>query len=223
MPKQTNSDTTAEGFAPPDNNNGESNQFARSEPSTPSPDPLAAFDPAKLRIDQSFLNRGAAKKLLTTVPIRRPNKQEFFRVHPGAAYRLTSAFIELKDDREVYLISPEFAHELGENEFFVATLYLCINRQKVLSFWPVKLPGPDGRQMSWHTSAQEAAEKAMEGWIRMAANMNMGAYEMFEAEGSIPDPEWPNLALDELLSIGFKNRIVSDHNHPVIQKLRGLL
>jgi hypothetical protein len=222
MSKVTSNNDTTEGAVPP-NNNGELDQFAKSEPSTPPPDPLAEFEPAKLRIDQSFLNRGAAKKLLTTVPIRKPAKHEFFRVHSGEAYRLTSAFIELKDDREVYLISPEFAPELPENDFFVATLYLCTNRQKVLTFWPVKLPGPDGRQMLWHTSAQEAAEKAMKVWVKMAANMSMGAYEISEAEGFIPEPEWPNLALIELLSIGFKNRIVSNHDHPVMQKLRGLL
>jgi len=223
MPKQPNRDTnTTESAASPDNN-GEFDQFARSEASTQSSDPLAAFDPNKLRIDQSFLNRRSAKKLLTTIPVRKPSKQEFFRVHPGAAHRLTAVFIELKDDREVYIVSREFAPELAESEFFAATLYLCINRQKVLFFWPVKLPGPDGRQMLWHTTAQEAAEHAMKGWIRMTANMSMGAYEIFEAEGSISDPEWPNLALTELLSIGFKNRIVSDHDHPVMRKLRGLL
>jgi hypothetical protein len=49
-------------------------------PSPTSPNPFAAFDPAKLRIDQAFLNHGVAKKLLTTLPIRKPSKQDFVRV-----------------------------------------------------------------------------------------------------------------------------------------------
>jgi hypothetical protein len=189
----------------------------------PTPNPFAEFDLAKLRIGQSFLNQGAAKKLLTTIPIRKPGKQDFVRVHPNEKYCLTAALIELKDDREIYIVLPNFAPSLSESEYFIATLYLCMNRQKVLTFWPVKLPGPDGRQMAWHTSGADAAERAMKSWIRVSANMGLGAYEIFEAEGTIPDPEWPDLAMDELLSIAFKNRIISGPEHPAIQKLRGLI
>jgi hypothetical protein len=39
------------------------------------------FDPANLRLDQNFLKMAGAKKLLTTVPVRRPNKQDYIRVH----------------------------------------------------------------------------------------------------------------------------------------------
>src|SRR5262245_37913934 len=47
-----------------------------------------------------------------TVPIRKPNKQEFIRVHPSEAYRLTSAaLIDLQDERETFLVAPEFVPE----------------------------------------------------------------------------------------------------------------
>lgn len=186
-----------------------------------SPSPFAAYDPAKLRIDQSFLNQGVAKKLLTTVPIRKPNKQDFVRVHPSTEYRLAAALIELEDDRETYLVLPGFVHQLGGSEYFLSTLYLCINRQKVLSFWPVKLPGPDGRQMAWHTSAAEAAEKAMRRWVRVTANMSLGAYEISEAVANLPEPDWPEQSMPELLSIAFKGRVIEGPEHPVMKKLRG--
>jgi hypothetical protein len=186
-----------------------------------SPNPFAAFDPAKLRIDQSFLTHGVAKKLLTTLPIRKPNRQDFVRVHPSTEYRLTAALIELEDDRETYLVLPDFVHQLGGSEYFLSTLYLCINRQKVLSFWPVRLPGPDGRQMAWHTSAAEAAEKAMRKWVRVTANMSLGAYEISEAVVNLSEPEWPDQSMPELLSIAFKNRIIEGPEHPVMRKLRG--
>jgi hypothetical protein len=47
------------------------------------------FDPAALRLDQSFAEMVGVKKLLTTVPVRKPNRQDFVRVHPDPAYRLT--------------------------------------------------------------------------------------------------------------------------------------
>jgi hypothetical protein len=226
MKKQNNNGLepeTMEGEIPSPSSGGEYSSFDRNGVATPAPDPFAAFDPAKLRIDQSFLNHGMAKKLLTTLPIRKPNKQDFIRVNPDDKYRLTAAFIELKDDRETYLVRPDFAPALAENEYFAATIYLCINRQKVLSFWPVKLPGPDGRQIGWHTSAQDAAVLAMKGWVRVTANMSLGAYEVAAAAGIIPEPEWPEQSMPELLSIAFKGRVIDGPEHPVMKKLSGEL
>jgi hypothetical protein len=35
-----------------------------------------------LRLDQSYADTVGVKKLLTTVPVRKPNRQGFVRVHP---------------------------------------------------------------------------------------------------------------------------------------------
>jgi len=184
--------------------------------------PSDIWSPEALRIDQSVLNTGAAKKLLTTVPVRKPNKQDFVRVNPHPAYRLTVGLIELKENRETYLVLPAVSHELSESEFFFATLYLTINRQKVLSVWPVKLPAADGRCNEWHASAAAAAERAMHNWIRLAANISLGAYEISEAIANYGEPEWPHLTFMDILKIAFKNRLIDSSDHAVIQQLRGL-
>src|SRR5262245_10313936 len=44
------------------------------------PDPLAIDS---LRLDLNYLETGAVERLLTSIPIRRPSKQEFFRTHPS--------------------------------------------------------------------------------------------------------------------------------------------
>jgi hypothetical protein len=85
----------------------------------------------------------------------------------------------------------------------------------------VRLPGADGRQLEWHRSAAECAEMAMTRWMRVKANMNLGAYEVFEASGTIPDPEWPDLTLSQMLTIAFKGRLVDNYSHPVLKRLRG--
>jgi hypothetical protein len=101
-------------------------------------------------------------------------------------------------------------------------MYACINRQGVIFLWPVRLPGSDGRQLEWHRSAAEAAEMAMKRWVRVKANMNLGAYEVFEASASIPDPAWPSdLTFDQMLAIAFKGRLVDSFDHPVLKRLRG--
>jgi hypothetical protein len=184
----------------------------------PAPNP---FDPQALRLDQSFAEKVGVKKLLTTVPVRRPNRQDFVRVHPDPAYRLTpAAIIELKEDREVYLVTPAMAMELA-GEFATATLFTMVNRQGVLHLLPVKLPGPDGKHNEWHRSLAEAAELAMGRWMRISANMSLGAYEVFEATGDLPDPTWPDLPFQEILKIAFRDHIVDRADHPLVRRLRG--
>jgi hypothetical protein len=182
------------------------------------PDP---FDPAALRLDQSFASGLSVKKLLTTVPVGKPGRHDFVRVHPDLRYRLTpAATIELKDEREVYILTPSLAEELP-GEYSLATLYTTINRQGVLRLWLVKLPEPDGKVLEWHRSAAEAAERAMHKWVRVTANMNLGAYEMLVASGKLPEPEWPDISFQEILRVAFRDRIVDSLNHPLIQRLRG--
>lgn len=180
------------------------------------------FDPASLRLDQNFAETLGVKKLLTTVPVRKPKRQDFIRVHPDPAYRLTpAAIIELQEDGEVYLVTPKMAVEL-HNEFSLATLYTTINRQGVAHLWPVKLPGVDGKHNEWHRSAAEAADLAMTRWIRVTANMSLGAYEMFEATGDLPEPTFPDLPFEEILKIAFRDHIVDRVDHPLVQRLRGI-
>ena len=179
------------------------------------------FDLAALRLDQSFVQAAGAQKLLLTVPVRKPNRQDFVRVHPGADYRENLAVIELKDDREIYLLVPEVARNLP-GEFAMVTLYTAINRQGVVFLWPVKLPGADGKIMAWHTSAAAAAELAVTRWVRVTANMSLGAYDTFVAVATIPDPEWPKYTFKELLRVAFKDRLVADLDHPLVKGLRGL-
>ena len=187
---------------------------------SPAPNP---FDPAALRLDQSFAETVGVKKLLTTVPVRKPNRQDFVRVHPDPAYRLTpAAIIELKEDREVYLVSRDMARELP-NEFTAAILFTAINRQGVLQIWPVKLPGPDGKHNEWHRSLAEAAEMAMDRWLRVTANMSLGSYEVFEATGDLPDPIWPDLPFQEILKIAFRDHLVDNIDHPLVRRLRGAI
>jgi hypothetical protein len=70
-------------------------------------------------------------------------------------------------------------------------------------------------------SHAEAAVRAMKCWLRVKADMALGAYAMFEASSTIPEPIWPTATLKELLKIGFRDRLVDGLGHPVIKRLRG--
>ena len=178
------------------------------------------FKPENLRLNQAALQSAVAKRLLITVPVKKPHRQDFIRVHPGEDYRLDVALMEC--ERDIYCLAPSVCAELTESEYFTATLHVAINRQKVVFLWPVKLPGTDGRQMDWHISSADAAEAAKKKWVRMTANMDLGAYEVFEAVADYGEPEWPAQSMWELLKIAFKNRLIQSVDHQIIQKLRGL-
>jgi len=185
-------------------------------PSAAAPDP---FNLASLRLNPSFLMTGV-KKLLTTVPVKRPSPQDFVRVHPAPEYRENFAMVDLKDDREEYLVQPAILPELA-NEVVYKTVFTAVNRQGVVSLWPIRLPAPDDRKTEWPRSAREAAELAMTRWIRMKANMSLGAYEITVAESVIADPVWPELSYADLVRIAFRERIITTLDHPVIKRLRG--
>src|SRR5690349_2804884 len=81
----------------------------------PAPDP---FDPSRLRLSQDFTAALGVKKLLTTVPVRKPSKEWFVRCHHDPAYRIETCVVELKEDGETYLVDPSLWDELaGESTF----------------------------------------------------------------------------------------------------------
>ena len=161
------------------------------------------------------------KRVLTTLPVRKPGRQEFVRVHPDEAYRLETGLLELKEDREFYLLHPAVRPELAD-EMVPVRLHLAVARSGAVFLWPVRLPGPDGRRNAWHDSAEKAALLATKQWVRLSANMAAGGYDTFTASAALAEPEWPELTMAELLKLAFADRYVTSLDHPVVRRLRGL-
>jgi acetoin utilization deacetylase AcuC-like enzyme len=180
------------------------------------------FDPTRLRLSQNFAESVGVKKALLTIPVRKPGRQDFIRVHPEEAYRLETAVLELKEERETYLVAPELWPELP-GEIVPKVLFTTLSRQGVLILWPIRLPGEEGRHDAWNRSALEAAKMAQTRWIRLAANMALGAYEIYEAVGDLPEPEWPEVEFEEMLRIAFRNHFIDSVDHSVVRRLRGAL
>lgn len=185
------------------------------------PDP---FDPAALRLAGELNVDVQVKRAITAVPVRKPNKGEFVRVHPDPTYRLTTFTLEHREDgTETYLVAPQLGGQLAGIEKAVSprTLTLCVNRHGVPFLWPLRPVARDGRRDEWARSALEAAELATRSWVRVEADMNAGCYACLVAQGRLPEPEWPALELREILRVAFRDRFITDMNHPVLRKLRG--
>jgi hypothetical protein len=199
-------------------------------PASGHPEPPAAaggpdpFDPASLRLAQDFAASMGVKKALLAVPVRKPDKSWWVRVHPSAEYRLLTAVIELRGDRgsETYLVAPALRPALAtEATFRPKMLATAINRQGTLFVWELNLPRPDGRVDEWSRTALEAVGLAEKGWVRVAANLGLGAYDVIQAIGQLSEPEWPDVPFRDILRVAFKDRYIDSLDHPVLRHLRG--
>ncbi len=182
--------------------------------------PGSDLDLGSLRLTQSFGEVAGIKKLLTTVPCRKPSSQAFIRVHHDASWRMPAAILQLKDDGECYLVTPELFPELAQ-EVRPKMLYAAITRDGNPFIWPINMPGEDGRLDSWSTSAHLAAELAGERWIRLVANRTVGAYDVVEATNLSEAPAWPDLSFEKLITLSFRDKIISSTDHVVVRRLRG--
>lgn len=180
------------------------------------------FDVSRLTLSQDFLSAAGVKKMLTTVPVRKPSKEWFIRTHPDNKFHINTCVVELKEDNEMYLVDPSLWDSLvGESTFGPRALITTINRQKVLFLWPIRLPDADGRIDDWNRSALEASQLAKDAWVRVQSNRPLGAYEVYEATGECGEPKWDVPSFSDLLRIAFKDKFIDRVDHPVLRRLRG--
>ncbi|MEN1679256.1 MAG: hypothetical protein AAGJ46_06655 [Planctomycetota bacterium] len=184
---------------------------------TATPNP---FDPASLALSQDFAATGAVKKKLSRIQVRKPKKQEFVRVRPGADWRLTTMLLEDETAREWYVVHPSLHAELAD-EATPAHLFTAITKQNDVFLWVVKAPKADGSSNPWNDSAFAATADAENDWVKVVSNMAMGQYDVYQAVAKFADPEWPPETFAELLQLAFGNRFINDINHDVLRKLRG--
>ena len=173
-----------------------------------------------LRLPANYGATLGVKKLLTSVPVSKPKKPQFFRTHLSDDMTFPAMILENKEARESYVVVPEVAQEISELVRPVL-LHAAIDRQNNVSLIPVPLPGEDGTRNPWHESLAQAVEHAKLKWLRITANMHAGGYDVYEAEGELPEPEWPAHDIDALVQVAFRGKIITSLDHPVVQSLLG--
>ena len=129
--------------------------------------------------------------------------------------------MELKDENEMYLVSPEVCHTLFD-EVAPFRLTLAMNRDKIPFLWKARLPKVDGKTDGWLTTSLCALELAQTKWVRVASNMAAKHYDVYESSADLSEPEWPQQTLAELLKLAFKDHFIRDLEHPIVRRLKGL-
>jgi hypothetical protein len=178
------------------------------------------FDVSRLR-SATFDTIGVEYAMLT-VPVRRPNRREFFRVHPDPAFVVDWYVLERDDlERETFWVTDRFHAQLLE-ELRAVRIFTCMSKSGVVFLWPAKLPTDNSSSRRWSESGLRIAEEAKTLWVRMVGNRDLGAYELYKAQGNLPDPVWPDKSFSDLLRIAFDNgRLIDSPDHPALRELRG--
>ena len=185
-------------------------------PEQPEPNP---YDPARFRLDQDY-DDVEVEPVIVSIPVRRPTKQEFIRVHPDDEFQMPAGLVEFEGDRQFYLVAPGLRDAVAAHCSPVR-LYTAINRAGELFLWPAKLPRPGAPVLEWHQSAHRAAELAGSRWVQMRANMSRRAYDLLVASADLPDPGWPEISFEEVFQLAFEGRLIDSLDHPVVRQLEG--
>jgi hypothetical protein len=179
------------------------------------------WDLDSLRLKQNFDQLIGAEQILTTVSARRPQGQEWFRVHPDPSWRLETTILQMQDDREAFLVAPHLRSDLWD-EMSPIILYTAVSRHGTLFLWPVRLP-KDGRVDRFIETDMAAAKVAETKWTRRYWVPEIKAHKILCAAKLVDEPSWPQIGFKELLKIAFKDHFIDTLDHPAVKKLRGEL
>ena len=173
-----------------------------------------------LKLKQDFCAAVGVKKVITTIRVDKPKKQDFVRVRPGADNRMQAAILEVDETRETFLVLPQIQEGLI-GDIKPVCLVTAITRHGTLFVWPLRLPAPGRSSDSWAESAIEAAKIAEQQWTNVKSDQSAGMYIAGVATAEIPEPEWPELPFNKILEIAFRGRIIDSLEHDVVLRLRG--
>ena len=177
------------------------------------------FDPANLRVSQDFDEQANVETIHGTIPVRRPNRQDFIRVRAGEDWQLRVAVIENSEDKVLWIVLPGLAKTVSD-EVATVLLRLAVNLNGVPFLWPLKI-SRDGKSNSWNQSAMVAAETAITRWVRIRSNQATGQYSIVAAKNELAEPKWPEMSFQAILELAFKDRIITSYDHPFLKQLRG--
>jgi len=179
------------------------------------------MDFSKFKISNNGSALPVTQKVITRVPVSKPGKQQFVRVSTDAEHALDCAILTLEGDDSPYLLSPSIA-SLVAQDLKIVCLRLTIDRQGNVSLWPVPPMPDDGVENTWNSTQRQVAAMAETKWVRLSSNRAVVCYEAVVAQGDLPEPIWPDLSFEEILTIAFgSTHVIEDRDHPALRKLWG--
>lgn len=175
------------------------------------------FDPA-FAIDDD--DSPAVNPPVNDVPVRKPDKLKFYRVHPE--FVLDRYILTVRDgmDETPYLITSELRLLVPE-AVTKARIYPYVSTSKTVALWKVNHPKEGSRRnRQVYDSAARAAEQAKTLWTRIWWNAETSSYSHQTARADLGEPQWPDMDFQEMLEMAFNNLVIDTADHEV---LRGIM
>jgi hypothetical protein len=179
-----------------------------------------AVDLSALRIPQEFV-KGATKRISTGFRLGKPEKNQWIRVHNMWVMPELAVYTAPEEFGKFYVLNRQLLidGDVKPSDYQVVNVRAYTTTQHVLAFWPVPILGD--RPSDWASSANYAANEAMDRWVRVIANQAAGRYDALEPEDVLPEPVWPDTSLDELFQVMLRDHYIASRDHAIIAGLRG--
>jgi len=180
------------------------------------------FDFESVKLPPTFTAGTMVEKLITTIPVRKPNLNEFFRVRDEPEWTFSMYLLDLNEGEEgKYIV----AHELISKVMDIGRLRpvmihtLITHPNKVFLLSDIPLPDQDGKDNGYHRTRREAYAIGTKKWVKIRASTALGGYDIFRAKGELPEPVWPKepKTMRDALKIAFKDKIIDSMDHPVLK------
>jgi hypothetical protein len=184
------------------------------------PVPQAEIDVEEFRLPQDFGRLLSVASPTVGIEIRKPDKMEYNRTHfswegfPAAVIRgKLGAF---------FVLHPSLYAKYSR-EAIPMLLVATIDLMGVVFLWPIRLPGISGKLDVWNLKARQGADLGKTRWIRIIANEALTGYDIEFAKDDLGEPAWPAdiTSMQQLLGLAFRDCMICDENHPVLQHLAG--
>ena len=183
---------------------------------------LEGFDLDSLNLGDFAETPVEAERVITKIPIRKPEKDAFIRCHPDRAYERKMLTIQMKAENDFYVVVPSLRDALSSEPLCVPrALVPYIDYRGELFIWPIRLPGPDGKIDDYNGSAYEHANRARSQWARILANQSLRCYDFCPPRGVLAEPKWPAMSAEQMYEIALKNRVIATLDHALLKRLRG--
>ena len=177
-----------------------------------------------LASDMSYVDDSTEIEEISSIPVRKPGKEKFFRVHPGKEFSIALQLLEIKEDHDLkgeYIVLPTEDKNLDqfyrENKDMIKkkTIVLCEDTAGKHFVWPV---APSSSDHTWHKSARKASDEARRKWTRIQPDSNCYKVTTIDKPNK---PNWPKEKFDQILNTSFEGQIIDSMDHPVVQYLKG--
>jgi hypothetical protein len=165
----------------------------------------------------------AIRKVTVTAEVRvmRPDGDTWFQCNPESEASMDAYVIRDEEKRYFYIAEPmETDPIIYPRRKPVLLIEAAVWPPTVPYIIPFFYPDPD-RKIGAYTSAWVALEQARTGvWTQM--RWGDGSYDVAKAENNPHPPTFSGKPMWELLSIGFKDHIITSAEHPFVKQLRGI-